>query len=300
MNRPSETKPRRHRALRIASVASVVAIALLLVYALAGFVLAPWLAKRELQRIAEEQLQRRARVAKIAFNPFTLALRMQQFALEEKDGRPMLGFREATANVEWRSLLRRGLVLSDPRVTEPALHVEISKEGHLNLADLARKSLDGRWQMSGQRNAPNTFLTMSLVAPTGFWRKAFSCWAVMKQRQSRSRGCRPAGCAALSRPTSSRASGNSRAAADARAAPCVSRQHDGIALGIRRRAALPVFAPVFQDQRDRISQALARFFLRAALTIRAGNFRAIGDEPLSVALDDGGELVSHGFTLTVC
>ena len=32
----------------------------------------------------------------------------------------------------------------------------------------------------GQRSAPNTFLTMLLVAPTGFWRKDFSCSAIIR------------------------------------------------------------------------------------------------------------------------
>jgi hypothetical protein len=140
MNLPAKTRPSRHRILRVASIAAVIAIVLVLVYTLAGFVLVPWLAKRELPQFAAEQLQRRARVETIAFNPFTLVLRASDFALEEKNGQPLLGFREASANLEWRSLVRRGWVLSELRLTEPSLHVEMSQEGRVNLAALIPKS----------------------------------------------------------------------------------------------------------------------------------------------------------------
>ncbi len=139
MNLKSALKPRR-RILRIASLA---AVALVLVYALTGFLLAPWLAKRELPRFVDEQFQRRARVGEIAFNPFTLVLRVNDFALEEKDGRPIFGFHEATVDLGWRSLVRRGWVLSAARLTEPAVRVEISKENRLNLAALATGSGGG-------------------------------------------------------------------------------------------------------------------------------------------------------------
>jgi len=142
MNLPSETKPSRHRVLRVASIAAVIAIVVVLVYSLAGFVLVPWLAKRELPQFAAEQLQGRARVENITFNPYTLVLRASDFALEEKDGRPLLGFREVSANLEWRSLVRRGWVLSELRLTEPTLHAEISEKGRLNLAALLPKSSD--------------------------------------------------------------------------------------------------------------------------------------------------------------
>jgi hypothetical protein len=143
VNSPSDTKPARRRVLRIASIAALVVIALLLFYALAGFVVAPWYAKRELPRVAEDQLQRRAHVGNIRFNPFTLALRVSDFALEEMDGRPLLGFREASARLGWGSLVaRRGWVLSELRLTEPAVNVEIAKDGRLNLAALSGKSAE--------------------------------------------------------------------------------------------------------------------------------------------------------------
>jgi uncharacterized protein involved in outer membrane biogenesis len=114
-----------------------IAIALLLAYALAGFLLAPWYAKRELPRFAEEQLHQRARVGDVVFNPFTLRLHATDFALEEMDGRAVLGFGTADVALEWSSLFRRAWVLAELRVVNPSVRVGISKDGKVNLAALA-------------------------------------------------------------------------------------------------------------------------------------------------------------------
>ena len=121
----------------------LVAAALVLVYALAGFLLLPWAVKRELPRMAEEKIHFRVRVGELAFNPFTLALRAKAFALDEIDGRPVLGFDEASVALEWRSVLRGAWVFSDIRVINPSVRVVISKQGRLNLAALAPATAGG-------------------------------------------------------------------------------------------------------------------------------------------------------------
>lgn len=114
-----------------------IAVALALAYALAGFLLVPWIAERELPRFAEEQLHHRARIGKISFNPFTLRLHAREFALETQEGRPVFGFADAVVGLEWHSLLRRAWVLDELLLVDPAAHLEIAKDGRLNLAALA-------------------------------------------------------------------------------------------------------------------------------------------------------------------
>jgi hypothetical protein len=126
----------RRRALLLASG---VLAGLLMAYALAGFVLAPWLAKRELPRLAAD-LGVQARIGKVAFNPFTLRLQVSDVAIEEENGEPILGYRAASADVAWRSLTRGALVFSDVRLQEPEMHVRISEKGELNVAALVRRS----------------------------------------------------------------------------------------------------------------------------------------------------------------
>lgn len=132
----------RSRAPRVALIAVIVVATLVGVYAAAGFVLLPWLAKRELPKWAESQLQSRARAADISFNPFTLVLRVSDFALEANNGRPLVAFKEAVADLEWRSVTRRGWILSQLRLAAPALQVEIAEDGRLNLASLTGRARD--------------------------------------------------------------------------------------------------------------------------------------------------------------
>ena len=73
----------------------VIVAAFALAYALAGFLLVPWIAGRELPRFVEQQLHHRARIGEISFNPFTLRLHAREFALETMEGRPVLGFTDA-------------------------------------------------------------------------------------------------------------------------------------------------------------------------------------------------------------
>ena len=95
MNQQQQTRAPARRRLLV----SVVAAAFAVLYALAGFLLVPWLAERELPRFAEEQLHHRARIGAISFNPFTLRLHAREFALETRDGRPVLAFGEAVADL---------------------------------------------------------------------------------------------------------------------------------------------------------------------------------------------------------
>ncbi len=134
-NSPASTSGRMPRKIAIVGAAALTAAILL--YALAGFVLLPWYAQRELPKIVEQQLHRQAQAGGISFNPFTLTLEVKDFALKEHDGRPMVAFKHAVIDLEWRSLTQRAVVFGDIRLEAPALHFEISREGRLNLAALA-------------------------------------------------------------------------------------------------------------------------------------------------------------------
>ena len=133
----SEKPQARAGVLRPRYLVPAAVAALVLVYALVGFLLAPWLAGRELSRLVEENLHHRASIGRIAFNPFTLSLHATGFSLQTMDGRPVLGFSEATVGLSWSSILRRALVLSEVKLVDPSVRVEISKDGRLNLGALA-------------------------------------------------------------------------------------------------------------------------------------------------------------------
>jgi len=132
----SEQNPRKvlTRKLLLVTILAAVLVAL---YALAGFLLVPWIAQRELPRLAEQDLHHRARVGEIRFNPFTLRLQARNFSVDTMKGRPVLGFAQAVVKFEWASLARRAWMLSDVRLVDLRVRVEIAQDGRLNLAALA-------------------------------------------------------------------------------------------------------------------------------------------------------------------
>lgn len=63
--------------------------------------------------------------------------------------------------------------------------------------------------------------------------------------------------------------------------------------GIRRRTPQCVVASVFKNQRNGFRQIFSTFFNRAPLSISAGNFRRIGNEPIGILFNDGSKFVPH-------
>ena len=130
-----QTRPKK--ITRKPLLGAVVVTVLAAAYALAGFLVLPWFAERELPNFVEQRLHHHARIGGIDFNPFTLRLQARGFALETNEGRPVIGFTAAVVDLEWHSLLRRAWVFSEVRLVDPEVHVEIAKGGRLNLAAFA-------------------------------------------------------------------------------------------------------------------------------------------------------------------
>ena len=68
------------------SLPFLLALSALGVYALGGFVVAPWWLKRELQHYLKTQLDATGSVGEIAINPFKLTLDVRDFAVTESGG----------------------------------------------------------------------------------------------------------------------------------------------------------------------------------------------------------------------
>jgi hypothetical protein len=116
----------------------IAASALVLLYALAGFLLVPHLIERYVPRYAQEQLGYEASIGKVRFNPFLLKLEAHDFRLG-KQGQARLGeFWRLVADFELSSLFRRAWTFGAVELDGPDLRVEIQPNGRLNLAEFAR------------------------------------------------------------------------------------------------------------------------------------------------------------------
>ncbi len=146
----SPHRPVNHSGRRWPWIVVAVAVAALLSWTIAGFLLLPWLAKRELPRIADEQLQLRLRIGEVAFNPFTLSLRAFSVAIDDRTGQPLIGLDGADVKLAWGSLSSRAWMFSEVKLQAPTVNAVIAKDGRLNLAALLPPD-DGRSQAGTPR-----------------------------------------------------------------------------------------------------------------------------------------------------
>jgi hypothetical protein len=119
-------------------IVAAIVVALVGLYALAGFVLLPrWLKAEATQRV-QAGLGRTLALGEVAFNPFTLTLEIRDARLPDADGAPLLAFRRFAVNAQLASLWHRGAVLRSIALEGPVVRAVLRADGSLNLADLAR------------------------------------------------------------------------------------------------------------------------------------------------------------------
>jgi hypothetical protein len=112
-------------------------IASITLYALLGFLLAPWLVKYYAKNYAAEKLKRHVSIAEVRINPFLFTFEAKGFTLREADNRPIFGFSRLFVDFELSSLFRWAWTFADIHIEQPSLSMEIQPNGRLNMADLA-------------------------------------------------------------------------------------------------------------------------------------------------------------------
>src|ERR1044072_2634661 len=103
---------------------AVTAVALLLLYTLAGFFLVPHIIKAHVLPAVSEQLHRPVAVDRVEVNPFVLSLRRTDFEIQEEDRTPLIGFQEFFINFQTVSLFRRAYVFDEIRFLLPFMSVK--------------------------------------------------------------------------------------------------------------------------------------------------------------------------------
>ena len=115
---------------------AIIAVGLVLLYALAGFILVPYLIKSYGIPAVAEKLKRPVSVKEVKLNPFTLSLWVTGFEIRETDQSALLGFEEFFINFQASSLIRRAYVFDTIRLTVPYVSARVSKDGRMNLTEL--------------------------------------------------------------------------------------------------------------------------------------------------------------------
>lgn len=127
------------------------------VYALAGGWALPWLIKSQVPKFVETELERKASIGDVRFNPFTLRLQATDVRLTEANGAPLFGVGALAVEMQWRSLVRRAWSLAEIRVTAPSLQLAISPDGKFNIAQLM-ETLDKRKKDDSDSGMPRLII----------------------------------------------------------------------------------------------------------------------------------------------
>ncbi|MGD9599511.1 MAG: DUF748 domain-containing protein [Steroidobacteraceae bacterium] len=116
-------------------------VALVGLYAWAGYRLAPRLIAEKLPAAIEAATGQRLTLGAVAVDPFALSVDVTGLALTGPDGSPLLGAGRLFIDAEIASLWRRSVVLRSVVLDEPSVDLVLRKDGQLNLvAALTPKS----------------------------------------------------------------------------------------------------------------------------------------------------------------
>ena len=120
---------------------SAAVVLLVVVYALAGFLLVPHLLRNALLDDIPKSLPGiKPAVGEVRFNPFLLQLEIKDFSLADSGGAKLLGFNRFFVDFQVSSLWHRAYTFKNIELGRPFVNAITAKDGQLNLAQLAPKS----------------------------------------------------------------------------------------------------------------------------------------------------------------
>jgi hypothetical protein len=116
--------------------AAIAITALILLYTIAGFLIAPPIVKSVLTATIEKELGRQATVNQIRLNPLALSVTVRDFELKDPNGELFIGFEEFYANFQLSSIVHLAITFSEIRLLAPEGQIKILPDGKLNFSDL--------------------------------------------------------------------------------------------------------------------------------------------------------------------
>lgn len=115
---------------------------LVLLYAVLGFWLIPYLIKSKLPEILEEELNRTGSIQEVSINPFLFEVDLKGFEIQRKQGGRFVGFDDFFINFEMSSLFKRAVTFDEVRLTGLFVEIDKLKNGSFNFDDLLESSGD--------------------------------------------------------------------------------------------------------------------------------------------------------------
>jgi uncharacterized protein involved in outer membrane biogenesis len=115
----------------------IVALIFIIVFSLVGFFAVPPILKSILIKKMSEGLHRQVAIRQVKVNPFMLSVTVRDFLVKEKNDKDVfLSFDELYLNLQSISILKRGPVFSEIKVSKPYINIVRNADGSYNFSDL--------------------------------------------------------------------------------------------------------------------------------------------------------------------
>ncbi|MDY6815854.1 MAG: DUF748 domain-containing protein [Pseudomonadota bacterium] len=113
---------------------AIAVLVLIVLYALAGFLLLPWWLKRTIPEQLDQQMGWQGEVTELAINPFALTVELTQLSANDSDGEQVLGFDRLFVNLSFFQLFRGIVSFQEVRLQEPYIRVDLLEDYSINFA----------------------------------------------------------------------------------------------------------------------------------------------------------------------
>lgn len=133
-------------------IAVAICTALAILYAIAGFLVAPPLVKSHLTSGLSELLGRPVNVSEVRINPFALSFTVRGLEIKEPDNTPLAGFEELFINLRLSSIVHRALMFEEIRLRLPYGLIRVRPDGSLNLSGLVPRSAPTKPDAGGEES----------------------------------------------------------------------------------------------------------------------------------------------------
>jgi hypothetical protein len=130
----------RKKAFRISAAVALVVV----LYALAGFLLAPRLLRSALMEDIPKTLGATPQVGEIHINPFLFRVEIRNFSLTAAGGEKLLGFGRLFVDFDLSSIWHRAYTFGNIDIDAPWVNATVAKDGSLNLLQLRPKTPDAK------------------------------------------------------------------------------------------------------------------------------------------------------------
>ncbi len=111
--------------------------ALFALFSIAGFLVVPRTVRGILAQSIAASIHRRVSVGRIRFNPYTLRLRVNRLAIEDRaDAKRFASIERLDVRASWMSVLHLAPVITELTVSRPAISIVRNPEGGFNFSDL--------------------------------------------------------------------------------------------------------------------------------------------------------------------